>query len=208
MWFISQILVPCKYLAIKEGRGLFESKAVYDFILPLAATAVTGGFTSYIGQKLAIHAHPGLAGSLSDLLALLIAFYMAALAAVATFTREGIDNPLPGEGAEIKRWNNDASEKRWTPLTYRQFISYLFGYLSFGSLVAFGLLLFLTKGWPYIEKKVSTVYKVDAVWFATADATWFLLISFLLWQLIFISCLGIYFLAERMQNLSPQNPET
>ncbi|MGN6421956.1 MAG: hypothetical protein ACTHLA_01465 [Asticcacaulis sp.] len=201
LWFVKQLLTPCKYLLIKEGKSSLQSKAMYDYYLPILFSILTVLVTYALGQPAVIHKHPGLAKSLQDLLALLIAFYMAALAAVATFDRPGIDDVLDGEGASLKFWNNDENDYVDVELTYRQFISYLFGYLSFASLILFGLLIFFTKAWPIIENKThGALIRPDLV-FVAVDLIIFCVVFFLLWQLIFTSLLGIYFLSERLQTL-------
>src|SRR5665213_3486540 len=101
LWVIRQIFVPCNYLRISHGPSLFQSKMVFDFVLPVLMTIATVAVCVWLGIPLAIFKHTAIVGRLQELLALMIVFYMAALAAVATYDREGIDDPLKGSDATL-----------------------------------------------------------------------------------------------------------
>lgn len=206
IWAVRQLLVPCNYLRIKQGTGLFHSKRVYDIVLPTALTAATVGLCGALSVPLEIAGHKGVTKSLTDLLALLIAFYMAALAAVSTFERKGIDNKLKGGDAVLYVLNHKTGNRDKKALSYRQFIAYLFGYLAFLSLILFMTLVFISSAWPKIEKQMATYKAWDKVATLALDPLMFVVLVFGVWQLFVTSLLGIYFLADRMQTLTdPQN---
>ncbi len=206
LWVARQLLVPCNYLRIRHGASLLGSKAVYDFVLPAALSAATVGLCLWLDIPLAIFKHHELVKRLSDLLALMIVFYMAALAAVSTFERKGIDLPMKGGDALLKVRHHDGGHHVDKVLSYRQFISYLFGYLSFLSLCLYMALLFLSAGWPKIEgwyDRYSLAYRIFNV---VLDPALFFAVFFAIWQLFITSLLGIYFLCERIQSLNdPEN---
>lgn len=204
LWAIRQLLVPLNYLRIREGSRLTQSKAVYDFVLPAILTALSVGLLWWLSVPLVISAHAALVASLSQLLGLLIAFYMAALAAVATFGRDIIDVPLKGGDATLMVRHHDGGHRVKRVLTYRQFICYLFGYLSFLSLLTFTALIFLQKVWPLLVAKAKPYVIWEPVT-GTLTPVLFVLLFFFLWQLVVTSLLGIYFLSERMQSI--QEPE-
>lgn len=202
IWAARQLLVPCNYLRIRHGDRPFQSKLVYDFVLPICGTVATLAGCLWLGIPLAIFKHHALIKNLLELLSLMIVFYVAALAAVATFERKGIDEPLHGGPATLLVTKPDGGERVRKVLTYRQFISYLFGYLSFLSLCLFTLMVFLTAGWPKFEVKLLS-YNLDK-WVLTdlADPILFFVLFMGVWQLIFTSLLGIYFLTDRIQSLN------
>jgi len=205
IWAARQLLVPCNYLRIREGDSLLQSKAVYDYVLPAVLTAVTAGVCVGLSIPFGMGHHPVLTKSLADLLALLIAFYMAALAAVSTFERAGIDGALKGGDATLRVLNHETGAREDKKLSYRQFISYLFGYLSFISLILFISLLFFSTAWPKILNLGKDYKGWDHV-VALLDPAFFIMFFFGTWQLLVTSLLGIYFLADRMQSLNdPQN---
>lgn len=206
LWAARQILAPCKYLFIRSGASPTQSKLAYDFIIPGFLTAATAGACIALGVPLSIAKIAGFVSGLSTLLALLIGFYMAALAAVATFHREGIDNLLRGDDAILMVRNPEGGKKKPKKLSYRQFISYLFGYLSLLSLSLYILLIFLDKAWPMISTKLESreIFGIQANLFIEPPI--FIATTFATWQLLIVSMLGIYFLAERIQSLN--DPET
>jgi hypothetical protein len=201
IWAAKQLLTPCNYLRIKQGDTLLQSKAVYDFVLPIILTVATSAIGLALSTPLSLNKHPGLVKSITDLLALLIAFYMAALAAVATFQRDGLDNSMAGSPATLRRNHKESGYKFNQILSYRQFIAYLFGYLSFLSLLLFTFLVLLVKAYPLAVKKIGTNFPFSKFIYQSSELIIFFAFFFALWQLVTTSMLGIHFLAERLQNL-------
>ena len=107
IWVARQLFAPIKYLRIRHGDSLLRSKRVYDFVLPGIFSACTCGTFWILGFRLSVFDHNELVKRILDLLALMIVFYVAALAAVATFERKGIDNPLRGGDAVLRVRNHD-----------------------------------------------------------------------------------------------------
>jgi hypothetical protein len=203
LWAFKQLLVPLNYLRIKHGETPLQSKAVFDFVLPALLTALTLATCLWLGAPVAVGSHTGLAKHLLDLLALMVVFYMAALAAVATFDRSGIDDTFKGLDAILMVPNHEEGGARVErKLTYRQFISYLFGYLSFLSLCLYILMIFLIAGWTKLENKLELAGWNCKVFTWFLDPAIFLIVFFFLWQLFVTSLLGIYFLTERIQSLT------
>jgi hypothetical protein len=205
-WAIRQLLVPMKYLYIRHGDRLLQSKAVIDFIMPGICALVMCILFLWLDVRLAIFAHEEFIKRLTDLLALLIAFYMAALAAVATFERKGIDDPLKGGDATLRVLHHDTNTYSQKALSYRQFISYLFGYLSFICLCLYIFISVVSLGWPALEKHYICNAVITDILVNIVDPVIFFLVIFFVWQLTFTSLLGIYFLTERIQSLNdPEN---
>jgi len=205
-WAARQLLTPCNYLRIRHGDSVLQSKAVYDFVLPAALTIVTGAVFFWIKAPWSIFKDHALFSSVSSLLAILIGFYMAALAAVSTFHREGIDDPLKGGDATLAIRHHDGGHRVQKKLSYRQFISYLFGYMAFLSFLIYVALLILSNTWPQFSAAVHKYYIWDNIFDWVVEPTTFFVIFFAMWQLFVTSLLGIYFLADRIQSLTdPEN---
>ena len=202
LWALKQLLVPCKYLLIRQGDSLWQSKAVYDVLLPLMLTAICATLCLCLGVSLDFRRNPSLVKSLSDLLALLIAFYMAALSDVATIDRPGMDLPLEGGDAELSTRRKDGGARYRKKLSYRQFVSYLFGYLAFLSLFIYIGLLFADSGAAAVGKRINQIAPTILSYYTYFTGALFILIVFAFSQLLITSLLGIYFLAERIQTLS------
>jgi hypothetical protein len=207
-WAVKQLSIPINYLRIRNGDGWFHSKRTYDFVLPCLLALAACAYFWWLSISFAVFDHPVLIKRISDLLALMIVFYMAALAAVATFDRDGIDNELEGEPAILSvRDPNNADRLIDKTLSYRQFISYLFGYLSFLSLMLYVFVIACEDGW----KKLEIHFQPDATIYHVLTTYIDPLLSFLLFaamsQLVITSLLGIYFLTERIQTLTEKPPD-
>ena len=201
LWAFRQLCVPCNYLRIKHGDRLLESKVVYDFVLPGVLTAVTVGFAVLLDMKVTVFGNRAVFDALSGLLSILIGFYMAALAAVATFDRKGIDDPLKGGDAILVVRARLGGEPKPKKLSYRQFISYLFGYASFLAFIIYAVLLLAGSAWPKLVMIAAKFQWWPEIMEQVIDPLTFVLVFFALWQLFVTSLLGIYFLAERIQSL-------
>lgn len=202
LWPIRQLLVPCNYLRIQHGDSLLESKFVYDFIIPGILTVMTVSGSWWLGIPMTFSKQPNLVNSITQLLALMIGFYLAALAAVATFDRAGIDSPLKGGDATLWVRDHNGGERKKKTLSYRKFISYMFGYLSFLSLNLFIFIIFLSQAWPKFIKKLSFIPNWSNLQKIAIDPFIYSIVFFAIWQMVITSMLAIYFLADRLQTLT------
>ncbi|PSU42627.1 hypothetical protein C9J12_28780 [Photobacterium frigidiphilum] len=101
-----------------------ENKFIIDIIIPLFISMMTCfilyemSFSHIIGDGKIID-------KISSLLGILIGFFIASLAAVSTFDRPEMDHYMKGTPPTLNK----------KPLTSRQFLCYLFGYLSFITII-------------------------------------------------------------------------
>ena len=128
-WWFFELLSSLKFLAITGNRGFFESKRVYEFVIPALVT---------VGLFIIIKFIPGLfsdaflnelSGNLFKLMVFVIPFHLAALAALSTYQASGLDDKLIGVDAQLKVWSNTDNEYFYKDVTLRQYASLLFGYL-------------------------------------------------------------------------------
>jgi hypothetical protein len=133
-------------------------------------------------------------GGFQKLLEILIPFYIAALAAVATFAREGLDDPMKGHAAtlSVRHAHGDWMEH---VLTRRQFICYLFGYLAFLSLVLFVGILFLNL---VSQKSGIAANEIFGKHLQFAKIAVIYICMVPIWQMIVTTLLGVYFMSERL----------
>lgn len=192
-WWVWQLARPLAYLRIRQGDSLLKSKSVYDFVLPV----VFGTITTFAYHLLPIRpdllGEGGLLSQVVSLLQLLTAFFIAALAAVATFPGKSLDERLSGGDARLSVWNNEAQDWIDKILTRRQFISYLFGYLSLTSLLLFLCILFAQAIYPSLCVILPAIAAIGT----EIVVGLFFWIAF--WNVILTSLLGLYFLTERLQ---------
>lgn len=128
-WWLRELLACFRFLAVSGDRSFWESKRVYEFVLPLALACIL--FAAYL--FLPTFFLPGFLGRFLGLLfqfmVFVVPFHLAALAAFATFERAGLDEPLKGTNAEVLVWDNAQNARIVVTLTLRQYASLLFGYL-------------------------------------------------------------------------------
>lgn len=130
MYIFGQLLTPVAYLRIRH-----PVKPWFDWYIPAAISIAVFCAIFYAPEPVRIFGEGGLVFIVTDLIKMLIGFYIAALAAVATFSREGMDDELLGDPAILPvRRKGVPKDSR---LTRRRFLSYLFGYLALAGLVLY-----------------------------------------------------------------------
>ena len=132
-----------------------------------------------------------LIGDVNALMGILVGFYIAALAAVSSFTNETLDQVMKGRAPTLIQIRQGSQIKE--TLTRRRFLSVLFGYCACLSIILyiFGVVqAHVTIVGPIAEwAKVAIVWAHCAVW---ACYVW------LLSSLLVVTLLGLHYLVERM----------
>jgi len=124
------LMTPISYLRLRS-----PDLWVYKWVLPviISSIAILGFYALPVEPPL--FTEKGLVNTVNSLLNTLIGFYIAALAAVASFPNKSLDEPMRGRAPTIAnyRQGNFFEEK----LTRRRFLVILFGYCSFISIILF-----------------------------------------------------------------------
>jgi|GEM_PF-274290 len=180
-----RLLTPLSYLRIDRPGKVFD-----EIYLPLIFLIVTYLVFWALDWKLVIFGSSGLVAGVGSYLQVVTGFYIASLAAVATFNQKNMDVRMAGESASLTvEWKG---RKREEKLTRRRFLCFLFGYLSFLSVfVYFGgvaanltaqpLVNVLPKAWVFgIKWGFVSVY------------------LFVVYNLICTTLLGLYYMTERI----------
>tara|TARA_R110002020_G_scaffold3766_7_gene16565 strand:+ start:1400 stop:1939 length:540 start_codon:yes stop_codon:yes gene_type:complete len=114
---------------VSGDRPFWQSKRVYEIVVPFALTAPIALLYLFVDGLF----KDGFLGRFLDLLfqfmVFVVPFHLAALAAFATFERQGLDEPLKGTNAEVEIWSNKQNSRIVKTLTLRQYASLMFGYL-------------------------------------------------------------------------------
>ncbi|WP_145586660.1 hypothetical protein [Yersinia kristensenii] len=184
-----KLLAPLNYLRIKHTE-----KRRYDFLYPLIGAVVVTLCYWLMSHPFSIFGKAGLVTQVNGLLQVLIGFYIAALAAIATFSNPTIDQLMAGDPPTIKeRFRGRLVE---VELIRRRFLCYLFGYLalvsfivfSFGvsvSLISENLLNFIQNSGL---SNFMILFKISFVFVYT----------FVLFNVVTTTLLGLYYLAIRI----------
>ena len=188
-----KLFSPLNYLRIQH-----EEKRWYDYKIPALGGAVVMAAYAYFPNTIPLIGSSGLLVQVNGLLQVLIGFYIAALAAVATFTNSTIDEVMAGDAPTLVE--KYRGQKLRVQLTRRRFVCYLFGYLALASFVLFcmGLISIL-------------IGKNFSLWLAGLTSPSILLIlktfflgvySTILINIITTTLLGLYFLSVRFHQSS------
>lgn len=181
------LLRPWSYLLIRPQTS--DLKMV-NYYLPLGLALVTI-FSSYLinSDGATIFLDDSALIKIGSFIQTLPGFYLAALAAIATFSKPDLDAFLLGKELYIS--NEDGNEIR---LTRRRFLTIMFAYLTVQSFV-FSLLCVMINNINF------SIFD-----YATNNYLAFIVggfLFFIFWQLITITLWGIFYLAEKIHTPNP-----
>lgn len=182
---LHQLLTPIRYLFIRH-----PAKRLLDWVVPaLLASIVTSALLS-LPHPVRVLGESGLISIFTNLLQILVGFYIAALAAVATFERSGMDEPLAGEPVQMVELCN--GHLTTVNLTRRRFLSMMFGYLSF-----LGLALYFFGALVTLLAENLRVVIPDEMRISAIGA---FLFFYLFWasNLLVTTLLGLHYLSDRI----------
>lgn len=134
----------------------------------------------------------GFVRSFTPVLSILAPFYIAALAAVATFSgNKVVDRPFDMSQPVLLNVIGEGGDWENIDVTPRHFLSLLFGYCT--SLSIFLLLFSIFS--PFVAKLIETA---ASNWASFLLSAVFSVFAVLLSQLILGTLLGVYYLADRL----------
>jgi hypothetical protein len=191
-------------LLYQLGRGFAFSRIAHPDLtgfqrwVPIGiAVLLTGGYVA-LPDKPPLVGEGGLSRHLISVFSTLPGFFIAALAAVATFSRPEMDMVMPAPAPRLRL--KLANQRDWVDLTFRMFLSHLFAYLTtlaFTSVFVFvGADLLSASGsvttgklvgtelYPTVSLVVNVIYVGLALWLTT--------------KVVLTTLFGLYFLAERV----------
>jgi hypothetical protein len=181
------LLRPFSYLFIEHDLK-WKVDWLYPFILALLSTALIFWLRSY--GHVSLFAEGGLFAKILSFVAGLPGFYIAALAAIATFNKTDIDKTMPAPAPTIDivvQGKNVVIE-----LTRRRFLCSMFAFLTAESLIIIVLAIFAQS--LYVPVKV-LAHGASQVLIASVFTLIFLL---LFWQMIVASFWGLFYLGDRL----------
>jgi hypothetical protein len=192
---VYQLTRPASYLTIKD-----PSKWKMDWGIPVIITLVVSGVlyampgdTNWVGVD-------GLIDNLQGFLQILPGFYLASLAAIATFNKTDLDYelPEPTPSIAIKFIRAKQLHKKTILLTRRRMLCYLFGYLTFLSLMLYLLTVFA----PVLANYFSSSVSQYVVYISYALK---ILFQLFFWQMIVVTIFGLYQLCDRIHQVEDPN---
>lgn len=181
---VYQLTRPISYLFIKHS-----DKYLYDWVVPFILLLVVAVISYFLPVGLVeIYA---LVEKMSGFFSSLPGFFIAALAAIATFNRLDIDRPMAGKNPpKVETLIN--TQYLDVELTRRRFLCMLFSFLTMQS-IALSLLGFIPESFGFYDLE-KTLLKVEAFW----AVVYLLIYFFFALQLLTITMHGMYYLGDRI----------
>lgn len=186
------LLRPFAYLLIKH-----DSKWKVDWLLPIIFTSVSMGIIYYLRRHgtVAVYSEIGIISKCLSFVQTLPGFYIAALAAIATFNRPDIDRTMPEPAPNMKIRVRGAYQS--IELTRRRFLCVLFAFLTAESL------LLIVLGIAGASTSEAIRQALPKNWHALVGSVYASLFGVLFWQMIIASFWGLYYLGERLHQPDP-----
>lgn len=182
---VKRLLTPLSYLRIDR-----QDKILDELALPLLLLIATITVFWLLDWKLVIFGSSGLVAGVGSYLQVVTGFYIASLAAIATFNQKNMDLRMAGESPTLKvEW---MGVKREEKLSRRRFLCFLFGYLSFLSI----FLYFGGVGANLLAQPILSLLNGSTIfWFKWTFVSVYL---FIVYNLICTTLLGLYYMTERI----------
>jgi len=177
--------MPLSYLRIDRRGKVFD-----ELVLPLFFLLLTFLVFWLLDWKIVVFGSSGLVSGVGSYLQVVTGFYIASLAAVATFNQKNMDVRMAGDSPTLTvEWKGRRLEEQ---LTRRRFLCFLFGYLSFLSIFVY----FGGVGANLIAQPLVTVVpKAYMFWVKWGFVSIYL---FVVYNLICTTLLGLYYMTERI----------
>ena len=186
---IYQLLRPLSYLTIDH-----PSKWKYDWLVPGLLAAISISSLAAISSDINFFGAEGLIALTSSFIQILPGFYIAALAAIATFNRHDIDQYLPAPTPTISI--RIGGHQNTINLTRRRFLCMLFAFLTFESISLALVSICAIVLAPHFANQIHSV--------AALLAKYGFLLGYMLlfWQLLTATLVGLYYLGDKLHEPS------
>ena len=198
--FSESIFRPFDYLKIEWAHGIV-SKKVLDLYIPLIIGVLISALLCWIAYKFPGSVQKPLKANIFDneityfmagFLQTIPGFYIAALAAISTFSSTTMDEDMV----------EPAPQKEGGPISRRFFLSQLFAYLSALSLLAYFITI-VARYLSSLDVLVDCSKIVYLTIYFVSTGLYVAIIS----QLIILTGLGLYYLGDRIHKNNPKTPE-
>lgn len=196
---IFRLLKPLNYLRIHH-----KEKILYDWVLPPIVAVLLTSTLFFSPVKVTIFGANSVIKACTDLLQILTGFYIASLAAIATFSKQSMDDIMAGDPPIL--WKKTKGLNVKEQLTRRRFLCYLFGYLAFMSL----FLYFIGSATIPLSDVARKLFMPRTNYII--KWAFVFIYTFLMSQLLITTLLGLYYLVDRIHRsdvvLVNRNPST
>lgn len=180
MHMLNKLFKPLNYLKIKHNE-----KYWFDLILPVIFSLLASGLFYCLPNPVNFVGNGGVISLVNGIFQILSGFYIASMAAVATFQKEGMDNVMEGDPPTLTV--NNSSKK----LTRRVFLTYLFGYLAFMSIFVYfigGFIQLASASVSILFSDIPLLVKYLFIW----------IYMFMVFNVLCTTLLGMHFMIDKI----------
>lgn len=171
------VLSPLGYLKARNS-----TKKYWDFIIPGIIAVATALLFISPWLRITVFGEKGFVHGINELIQILVGFYIAALAAVASLANPTLDQGIAGEAISYNRRN----------LTRRQFLCLAFSYLSLLTICIYGAGLAANLIAETVRAAISPVF------FPYIRGIFGAVYGFAIAQLGLITSVTLYYLGEKI----------
>lgn len=182
---VYQLTRPFHYLLIRHPE-----KWKFDWLIPFLFQAISFPLFIFYEGQINIFGVNGFVDSVFDFIAILPGFYIAALAAIATFGRKDIDKAMPKPTPSVSI--RIGKDKSTIELSRRRFLSMLFAFLTSISFLLALISIFCQTFAVAISAMIPESFRLVVVGIFVFSYL------FMLWQLITATFFGLYYLGDRL----------
>jgi len=188
---LSILIRPLNYLRITHSQ-----KIHWDITIPLFLAILATLILSILPEKVQVFKEGGLIQEVNSLIQILAGFYIASLAAVASFNGSNLDEEMLGEPVQlsVKR----GGRRLTLNLTRRLFLCSLFGYLAYMSILIYFLGVsanLLVENFIVIAP--ASVFGISKVVFVFVYLSVF-------FNVMIATLIGLYYMADRIHRTEPK----
>lgn len=188
IWY--QMLRPFCYLTIKNAN-----KTVFDLWAPLALGSMSAIGIAVLPERPQIYLTNGVLSQIGSMIQNLPGFYIAALAAIATFQQASLDMLMAKPTPSVATFVNG----KWieVQLTRRRMLTLLFGYLSALSFIIYLAIIAANAIAPSVRAAAGEA------WRAAVSIPTTTVLMFLIWHMLCVTLFGLYQLSDRIFQPDP-----
>lgn len=185
MIWLRRLFQPLAYLRVEH-----PAKRKYDLWIPLGLAIPTAIWLAFAPGPPNLFGNGGLLSNVGGLLQVLGGFYIASLAAVATFNKHSMDLPMPGEPPRLAMIERGHLHR--VDLSRRRFLCLMLAYLACVSLVLYVVGLLAMVSAPSIKQITAEsrhlIFRGIFTFVYTFAAS----------NLFITSLLGLYYMGDRI----------
>lgn len=184
---LRRFFTPLSYLRIQR-----DGKILDEWVIPFVMTVMTFCVFKLTEWAVPVFGGQGVVVGVTSYLQVVSGFYIASLAAIATFNKDTMDKKMAGEPPTLKIRVRGVLKPE--ELTRRRFLCFLFGYLAFLSI----FLYFFGIGANLVAPHLA----VEGLMFGDFLKWLFAFVYiFLGYNLICTTLLGLYFMADKIHRI-------